>query len=630
MASFQYGGLVEQVASTATAGGTTTLTNTSKQVQVFTGTLGQTIVLPSATTMSVGQKFEFYNESTTSLTLQFNGGASFTDAAGVSHGGIAANTSILIKLQTNGTSAGTWTATASGGTVTSVAATAPVGFSVSGSPVTTSGTLTFTNQGQGTDILNLGLNASVTSNILTMAIKQADGSTNASSSSPVAISMRSSTAANGNFNLRSITAALSQTFSVWTTLGLGSGTPGQLYLYAIDSDGSGTMKIGLSYSQLDEGSLQSTIAESFTATISNASPGVVTANGHGLNNGDAIIFTTSGSLPTGLSINTIYYVTSKATNTFQVSATRGGTSINTSSAGSGTHTVHIADTQRLASDAVYTNAPIRKIGRILVTQTTGNWAAPTEMSVAPFAGQWNSITVTAATSSGATGGANATYTWIAPNSVTRAFLQGRGGGGGGGGGGNVTNGSGGGGGGCASTMTYLNNISPGTSYLMTAGGGGNGGGGANGTGNDGTTGTDSTFGSLQTWKGGGPGSGAGQRDTTLLTSFYATAYGTGLGGRGGNGNQLAGAPATAVATSARQGQPSAFAAGGGTQAGAFAGGGGGGDSAGGTGGTSSAAAGGAGASGSGGGGGGGNSGASAGAAGGAGGEGNVTVIWWGT
>ena len=42
MASFQFGGLVEQVATTATAGGTTTLTNTSKQIQVFTGSLTQT------------------------------------------------------------------------------------------------------------------------------------------------------------------------------------------------------------------------------------------------------------------------------------------------------------------------------------------------------------------------------------------------------------------------------------------------------------------------------------------------------------------------------------------------------------------------------------------------------------
>lgn len=74
-------------------------------------------------------------------------------------------------------------------------------------------------------------------------------------------------------------------------------------------------------------------------TISNASPGVVTRAAHGLVNGDAIYFTTTGALPTGLAANTRYFVVSSATNTFSVSATRGGAAINTSSAGSGVHTL---------------------------------------------------------------------------------------------------------------------------------------------------------------------------------------------------------------------------------------------------------------------------------------------------
>jgi hypothetical protein len=109
MATFQYGGLVEQVATTATAGTTTTLTNVSKQIQIFTGSLGQTIVLPNATTYNeVGAKFEIYNESSGNLTLQFNGGAAFTDAAGVAYGTLLPHTSLIVKVQTIGTSAGTW------------------------------------------------------------------------------------------------------------------------------------------------------------------------------------------------------------------------------------------------------------------------------------------------------------------------------------------------------------------------------------------------------------------------------------------------------------------------------------------------------------------------------------------
>lgn len=77
-----------------------------------------------------------------------------------------------------------------------------------------------------------------------------------------------------------------------------------------------------------------------TCTISIASPGVVTRNAHGLANGTPVAFTTTGTLPTGLSPNTIYYVVSTATNTFDVAATVGGSAINTSGSQSGTHTLY--------------------------------------------------------------------------------------------------------------------------------------------------------------------------------------------------------------------------------------------------------------------------------------------------
>lgn len=72
-------------------------------------------------------------------------------------------------------------------------------------------------------------------------------------------------------------------------------------------------------------------------SISNASPAVVTLAGHGLVSGHEIMFTTTGGLPTGLSLNTKYYVKVVDASTYQVSLTENGTSINTSSAGSGTH-----------------------------------------------------------------------------------------------------------------------------------------------------------------------------------------------------------------------------------------------------------------------------------------------------
>ena len=74
-------------------------------------------------------------------------------------------------------------------------------------------------------------------------------------------------------------------------------------------------------------------------TMTIASPCVVSLTAHGLSNGDAVVFTTSGALPTGLTEGKVYYVVNKATDTFEVSATVGGASINTSGSQSGTHKV---------------------------------------------------------------------------------------------------------------------------------------------------------------------------------------------------------------------------------------------------------------------------------------------------
>jgi hypothetical protein len=76
-----------------------------------------------------------------------------------------------------------------------------------------------------------------------------------------------------------------------------------------------------------------------TVTISIAAPGVVTWTGHGLSVNDTIRFTTTGALPTGLAINTTYYVKEVlTTNTFTVSASAGGAVITTSGTQSGTQT----------------------------------------------------------------------------------------------------------------------------------------------------------------------------------------------------------------------------------------------------------------------------------------------------
>lgn len=76
-------------------------------------------------------------------------------------------------------------------------------------------------------------------------------------------------------------------------------------------------------------------------TITIASPAVITLNSHGLTLNDTVQFTTTGALPTGISASTTYYVISAGltTNAFEISATLGGTAINTSGTQSGTHTL---------------------------------------------------------------------------------------------------------------------------------------------------------------------------------------------------------------------------------------------------------------------------------------------------
>lgn len=64
--------LVEGFTTTATAGGTTTLTITATFTQVWTGTLAQTVKLPTTSVLQ-GQAYYFLNESTGAVTVQSSG-----------------------------------------------------------------------------------------------------------------------------------------------------------------------------------------------------------------------------------------------------------------------------------------------------------------------------------------------------------------------------------------------------------------------------------------------------------------------------------------------------------------------------------------------------------------------------
>ena len=90
------------------------------------------------------------------------------------------------------------------------------------------------------------------------------------------------------------------------------------------------------------------LASPTTVTISNATPAVVTLTSNtttALPSGTALMFATTGALPLPLTPYTVYYVTQVTSTTYKLSTTYAnyvaGTFVNTTTAGSGTHTLSI-------------------------------------------------------------------------------------------------------------------------------------------------------------------------------------------------------------------------------------------------------------------------------------------------
>jgi hypothetical protein len=87
--------------TTATAAGTTTLTNTSSFQQEFTGATTQTVVLPVTSTLALGWSFEIINNSTGNLTINSSGG----NLVGTITSGTTAS---LVCVLNSGTTAASW------------------------------------------------------------------------------------------------------------------------------------------------------------------------------------------------------------------------------------------------------------------------------------------------------------------------------------------------------------------------------------------------------------------------------------------------------------------------------------------------------------------------------------------
>jgi len=96
----EHDGAVPGILSVATAGGTTTLTNSSPGYIVFTGASTQTCVLPDATTLALSTSWHIDNESTAPVTVQSSGGTTLFV--------LIPKSALSTTLLTNSVAAGTW------------------------------------------------------------------------------------------------------------------------------------------------------------------------------------------------------------------------------------------------------------------------------------------------------------------------------------------------------------------------------------------------------------------------------------------------------------------------------------------------------------------------------------------
>jgi hypothetical protein len=143
----------------------------------------------------------------------------------------------------------------------------------------------------------------------------------------------------------------------------GSGYTGTPYVFFTGGGGSGatataTISSGaVTAVDITDGgtgySSEPTVSFGFTVTATNATD-VFNATAHVLVNTDRVAFTTTGTLPTGITAGVAYYVVNKATNTFQVSLTSGGAAVTFTTDGTGTITANTGGPTTTIAEATST------------------------------------------------------------------------------------------------------------------------------------------------------------------------------------------------------------------------------------------------------------------------------------
>jgi hypothetical protein len=151
---------------------------------------------------------------------------------------------------------------ANGGTDVSAAGTA-------GNLLISNGTSwTSTSDQSSLALKNISFTLSAGASALTIAVKQADGTSDCSSTTPCLVAVKSSSATASTYNLRSITGALSLVIPSGATLGSVSTTAQDYWVYL--QDNSGTLELAVSATRYQEGTSQTTTTISAGATSGSA------------------------------------------------------------------------------------------------------------------------------------------------------------------------------------------------------------------------------------------------------------------------------------------------------------------------------------------------------------------------
>lgn len=325
------------VITVVSAGGTTILTASSPANVLITGTLTQNVRLPDATTLQVGDQFKltFLTTTTSSCGIQLSDGSNLSTFL------IFGYYEVTYVVTNVSTQNGSWAYLkgASTGSVSSFGVARDSSGGINATSLKVTGDV---NAATG---MISGFNGNFASSIYTGNVTNA-----------ILTLSYSSTLAPSLISTQQYRLTLTGDVTTFDN-------PSQLFvgnrcLVEVVQDATGNRSItnwGWLYhfpkgmpSLTPTGGASDMLEirvvnyNSTSATISIATPAVITQNNHGFGFGDRVRFSTNGTLPTGLAINTTYFVNPTGANTYNVATSmanlRAATYVATSGSQTGTHT----------------------------------------------------------------------------------------------------------------------------------------------------------------------------------------------------------------------------------------------------------------------------------------------------